>query len=159
MNRQLVATGQAPVNAKRMYRVMAARQMQLPRAPRRRHSSRARSGKVGVEASNMRWCLDSFEIRCDSGQDVTAAFAKNWCDREVMAWRTWVGKGLPAEPGRDMLIEAVEKRFGAVDAIPAQHALEFLPDNGGAYTSARHAQDRPCAGPDAHPDSDVQPPK
>ncbi len=32
-----------------------------------------------------------------------------------------------------MLIEAVEKRFGAVEAIPAQHALEFLTDNGGAY--------------------------
>ena len=32
-----------------------------------------------------------------------------------------------------MLIEAVEKRFGAVEAIPAGHLLEFLSDNGGAY--------------------------
>ena len=37
---------------------------------------------------------------------------------------------------REMLIEAVEKRFGAVEAIPAQHALEFLTDNGGAYIAA-----------------------
>jgi transposase InsO family protein len=133
VNRQRVATGHARVNAKRVYRVMAAHKLLLPRAPRRRHSSRPHSGKVGVEASNRRWCSDGFEIRCDSGQVVTATFAKDCCDREVMAWRAWVGKGLPGEPVRDMLVEAVEKRFGAVDAIPAQHALEFLSDNGGAY--------------------------
>ena len=133
MNRQRVAAGRARVNAKRVYRVMAAHKLLLPRAPRRRHSSRPHSGKVGVEASNTRWCSDGFEIRCDSGQVVTATFAKDCCDREVMAWRAWVGKGLPGEPVRDMLIEAVEKRLGGVDAIPAQHALEFLTDNGGAY--------------------------
>ncbi len=32
-----------------------------------------------------------------------------------------------------MLIEAVEKRFGAVEALPAGHTLEFLTDNGGAH--------------------------
>ena len=32
-----------------------------------------------------------------------------------------------------MLIEAVEKRFGSVEAVPAGHTLEFLSDNGGAY--------------------------
>jgi transposase InsO family protein len=133
VNRQCVATGRVRVNAKRVYRVMAAHKLLLPRAPRRRHSSRLHSDKVGVEASNMRCCLDGFEIRCNSGQVVTATFAKDCCDREVMAWRAWVGKGLPGEPVRDMRIEAVEKRFGAVDAIPAQHALEFLSDNGGAY--------------------------
>jgi transposase InsO family protein len=50
-----------------------------------------------------------------------------------MAWRAWRGKGLPGEPVREMLIEAVEKRFGTVEAIPPQHTLEFLSDNGGAY--------------------------
>jgi putative transposase len=34
-----------------------------------------------------------------------------------------------------MLIEAVEMRFGAVEAVPAGHLLEFLSDNGGAYTA------------------------
>lgn len=52
----------------------------------------------------MRWCSDGFEIRCDSGQVVTATFAKDCCDREVMAWRAWVGKGLSGELVRDMLI-------------------------------------------------------
>ena len=37
---------------------------------------------------------------------------------------------------REMLIEAVEKRFGTVEAIPAGHRLEFLTDNGGAYIAA-----------------------
>ena len=34
---------------------------------------------------------------------------------------------------REMLIEAVEKRFGAVEALPEGRTLEFLTDNGGAY--------------------------
>jgi transposase InsO family protein len=34
-----------------------------------------------------------------------------------------------------MLIEAVEKRFGAVEAVPEGHMLEFLSDNGGAYVA------------------------
>ena len=107
--------------------------MLLPRAPRSRQSSRPHNGTVAVQASDLRWCSDGFEIHCDSGETVTATFAKNCCDREIMDWRAWSGKGLPGEPVREMLIEAVEKRFGAVEAIPAQHALEFLTDNGGAY--------------------------
>jgi len=64
---------------------------------------------------------------------LTAAFAKDCCDREILAFRPWEGKGLPGEPVREMLIEAVEKRFGTVEAVPAGHTLEFLSDNGGAY--------------------------
>ena len=64
---------------------------------------------------------------------MTATFAKDCCDREIMAWRAWPGKGLPGEPVREMLIEAVEKRFGAVEALPEGRTLEFLTDNGGAY--------------------------
>lgn len=86
--------------------------------------------------SDLRWCSDGLEIKCDSGQTVTATFAKDCCDREVMAWRAWEGKGLPGEPVREMLIEAVESRFGAVEAVPEGHQLEFLSDNGGAYIAA-----------------------
>lgn len=67
---------------------------------------------------------------------MTATFTKDCCDRDVMAWRAWEGKGLPGEPVREMLIEAVEKRFGAVEAAPANHQLEFLSDNGAAYIAA-----------------------
>lgn len=35
-----------------------------------------------------------------------------------------------------MLIEAVEKRFGTVEAVPAEHRLEILTDNGSAFIAA-----------------------
>ncbi|MNV28895.1 IS2 transposase TnpB [compost metagenome] len=34
-----------------------------------------------------------------------------------------------------MLIEALERRFRAVDAVPRERELEFLTDNGSAYTA------------------------
>ena len=133
VNRHRASVATPRVNAKRVYRVMAANGLLLPKAPRRPQSSRQHNGRVSVQASNTRWCSDGFEIKCDSGETVTATFAKDCCDREIMAFRAWEGKGLPGEPVREMLIEAVEKRFGAVEALPAGHTLEFLTDNGGAY--------------------------
>lgn len=136
VNRQRRETGASPVNAKRVYRVLAGAGLLLPKAPRRRHSTRRHEGRVAVSRSDLRWCSDGLEIKCDSGQTVTATFTKECCDREVLAWRAWEGKGLPGEPVREMLIEAVERRFGAVEAIPAGHELEFLSANGGAYIAA-----------------------
>ena len=133
VNRYRADAATPRVNAKRVYRVMATNGLLLPKAPRRPQSSRQHNGRVVVQHSNTRWCSDGFEIKCDSGETVTATFAKDCCDREIMAFRAWEGKGLPGEPVRDMLIEAVEKRFGAVEALPAGHMLEFLTDNGGAY--------------------------
>ena len=133
VNRQRRAEARPVVNPKRAYRVMAEAKLLLPKAPRRPQSSRKHEGKVAVSTSNTRWCSDGFEIKCDSGETVTATFAKDCCDREIMAWRAWPGKGLPGEPVREMLIEAVEKRFGAVEAVPEGRQLEFLTDNGGAY--------------------------
>ncbi|MDR6890716.1 transposase InsO family protein [Variovorax sp. 3319] len=124
----------------KLQRVMAAHALLLPKAPRRRQSSRPHEGKVAVAHSDMRWCSDGFEIKCDSGQTVTATFTKDCCDREILAYRAWEGKGLPGEPVREMLIEAVEKRFGGVEGVPSTHALEFLSDNGGAYIAAETRQ-------------------
>ena len=125
--------GTPRVNPKRAYRVMAGNGLLLPKAPTRPHSSRLHNGMVAVATSDTRWCSDGFEIKCDSGQTVTTTFAKDCCDREILAFRAWEGRGLPGEPVREMLIEAVEKRFGSVDSVPAGHVLEFLSDNGGAY--------------------------
>jgi transposase InsO family protein len=133
VNRQRASEGARRVNPKRVYRVMAGHGLLLPKAPRRPQSSRAHTGTVSVQVSDTRWCSDGFEIKCDSGQTVTATFAKDCCDREIMAFRAWEGKGLPGEPVREMLIEAVEKRFGAVEAVPAGHLVQFLSDNGSAY--------------------------
>ncbi len=133
VNRQRRTSGAAAVNAKRVYRVMAGAALLLPKAPRRPQSSRRHDGKVAVAQSDRRWCSDGFEIQCDSGETVTATFAKDCCDREILSWRAWIGRGLPGKPVREMLIEAVERRFGQVEAVPAGHVLEFLTDNGGAY--------------------------
>ena len=103
----------------------------LPKAPKRRVSSLPHDGKVAVTKSNTRWCSDGFEIACDNGQVVTGAFTKDCCDREIISWRAWPGRGLPGEPVREMLIEAVEARFGNVESCSSE--LQFLSDNGGAY--------------------------
>jgi putative transposase len=131
VNRTRELFGLGPVNPKRFYRVMKAYQLLLPKAPKRRHSSRPHEGRVAVVESNTRWCSDGFEIACENGQTVTGTFTKDCCDREIIAWRAWPGRGLPGEPVREMLIEAVEARFGNVDVCP--ESLQFLADNGGAY--------------------------
>jgi transposase InsO family protein len=128
------------VNAKRVYRVMADHALLLPKVPRRRQSSRPHEGNVAVTHSDVRWCSDGFEIRCDSGHTVTATFTKDCCDRKILAFRAWEGKGLPGEPVREMLTETVEKRFGDVEGIPEDHALDLLSDNGGAYIAAETQQ-------------------
>jgi putative transposase len=55
---------------------------------------------------------------------------KDYCDREIIAWRACIRYGLPSEPIRDMIIETVEANFGSME----QRAItpELLSDNGGA---------------------------
>ena len=106
------------------------------RQQKKRFLRRFFNGRVAVSRSDLRWCSDGMEIKCDSGQTVTATFAKDCCDREVMAWRAWEGKELPGEPVREMLIEAVERPSEQWKQSPRTMALEFLSDNGGAYIAA-----------------------
>lgn len=157
VNRTRMIIGLRRVNHKRFYRVMRASHLLLPKAPKRRQNSRTHEGKVAVLESDLRWCSDGFEIACDNGEVVTGTFTKDCCDREIIAWRAWSGRGLPGEPVREMLIEAFEQRFGSVDAPPAE--LEFLSDNGGAYRAyethaiARQLGIRPIHTPVCSPQS------
>lgn len=131
VNRTRALIGLQTINHKRFYRVMKVHQLLLPKAPKRPDSGRLHDGVVAVGASNQRWCSDGFEIACDNGEVVTGVFMKDCCDREIIAWRAWAARGLPGEPVRDMMIEAVEARFGQASTGSAK--LEFLSDNGGAY--------------------------
>ena len=131
VNRTRNLMSMLPVNHKRFYRIMKAHCLLLPKAPKRRTSNRPHEGKVAVTESNTRWCSDGFEIACENGQVVTGTFTKDCCDREIISWRAWSGRGLPGEPVREMLVEAVETRFGNSDACSG--TLQFLSDNGGAY--------------------------
>lgn len=61
LNRQLRSEGLAPVNHKRVYRIMQAHNLLLAR----RYSERpehVHDGKVIVMRSNLRWCSDGFEF-------------------------------------------------------------------------------------------------
>jgi putative transposase len=138
VNRTRALMSLPAINHKRFYRVMKANSLLLPKAPKRPISSRVHNGVVSMDEPNQRWCSDGFEIACDNGEVVTGVFMKDCCDREIIAWRAWAERGLPGEPVRDMLVEAVEARFG--QASVGSTRLEFLSDNGGAYrTHETHA--------------------
>jgi putative transposase len=130
-NRTRSAMGLPTINHKRFYRIMKQHSLLLPKSPKRPDSGRVHDGVVAVDQPNQRWCSDGFEIGCDNGEVVTGVFMKDCCDREIIAWRAWPERGLPGEPVRDMMVEAVEARFGAPHTGSVK--LEFLSDNGGAY--------------------------
>lgn len=130
---------QAP-NHKRIYRVMKAHDLLLQRhaggAEERRHD-----GRVAVDYSNLRWCSDGFELGCDNGEKVRVAFALDCCDREAMGFVATT-EGIKGEDVRDLMVMAVEHRFGRVNRLPA--TIEWLTDNGSgyiAYDTRRFARD------------------
>lgn len=129
LNRQLRSEGLAPVNHKRVYRIMQAHSLLLAR----KYSERpeyAHDGKVIVMRSNLRWCSDGFEFTCWNGEIVRGAFIIDAHDREVIAWRAVVNAGISGSDIRDIMLEAVERRF---DALRAPTAIEMLSDNGSPY--------------------------
>lgn len=131
LNRQLRAQGLAPVNHKRVYRIMQANNLLLAR-PCTECPGHAHDGKVIVMRSNLRWCSDGFEFACWNGEIVRGAFIIDAHDREIIAWRAVVNAGISGADVRDMMLEAVEKRFGR---YRAPHPVEVLSDNGSPYTA------------------------
>ena len=118
-------------NHKRVYRVMRGAKLLLPRhtgLPQRPHD-----GKVITPRSDMRWCSDSFEIRCWSGERLHVAFSLDCCDREAIAWVARA-EPLTGDDIRDLMAQSVEARFGA-GTTRTPHAVEWLSDNGPPYTA------------------------
>jgi transposase InsO family protein len=72
---------------------------------------RKHDGVIMTLKPNLRWCSDSFEIRCWSGERVNVAFVLDSCDREVTGFVAEAGP-LCGEHVRDMMVQAVEHRFG-----------------------------------------------
>ena len=108
-----------------------------------RHTGRRRDalhdGKVMVMRSNLRWCSDGLEFTCWNGDIVRMAFIIDAFDREIIAWPAVCGAGISGFDVRDMMLEAVEKRFGA---IRAPH-----PSNGSPTTAAPTPPRRPATSP------------
>lgn len=117
------------VNHKRAYRVMKAAGLLLPKHSGR--SVRVHDGKVSTLKSNLRFCSDSFELRCANGEKVYVAFALDCCDREVVSV---VARATPLVGAdvRDLMAEVVDVRFSSTRC---PHPVEWLSDNGPIYTS------------------------
>jgi putative transposase len=127
--RQVREQGRPAPNHKRVYRVIKAHGLLLQRhaggAAERRHD-----GRVAVEHSNRRWCSDGFEIGCDNGEKVRVAFALDCCDREALGYIATM-EGIKGEDVQDLMITAIEHRFGSVSRLPK--TIEWLSDNGSGY--------------------------
>ena len=131
LRRQAIAEGRQPVNRKRVYRVMRVHGLLL-RQHAGSHEERRHDGKVAVAQSNLRWCSDGFEIACDNAEKVRVAFALDCCDREAMG-HVATTEGIKGEDVRDLMVTAVEQRFGRVNHLPT--IIEWLSDNGSCYTA------------------------
>lgn len=129
LNRQMRAEGLERVNHKRLYRIMLCHSLLLARHHRER-PERIHDGKVVAIRSNLRWYSDGFEFACWNGDIIRAAFIMDTHDREIITWRAVAGAGISGSDIRDMMMEAVAKRFGVCRA-PEQ--IEMLSDNGSPY--------------------------
>ena len=130
LKRQALAAGLKPPNHKRVYRAMKVHGLLLDRhagGVARRHD-----GRIAVEARNRRWCSDGFEIGCDNGERVRVAFALDCCDREAMSFLATTS-GVSGEDVRDLMLAAVEHRFGLVNRLPV--TIEWLSDNGRCFVA------------------------
>jgi transposase InsO family protein len=131
VNRERRRQGATPANHKRIYRIMKRHALLLQRHSGRREG-RVHDGRIVVMRSNRRWCSDVLEFTCWNGEIVRLAFVIDAHDREVLASHAVSGAGIGGDVVRDLMLEAVEARFGALRA-PAP--IEFLSDNGSGYTA------------------------
>ena len=131
LNRERKGADLLPVNRKRVLRIMGAHGLTLQRSTGRREG-RVHDGKVAVMRSDLRWCSDALEIVCWNGERVRIAFIIDAFDREVIAFVAIAGSGISGSDVRDMMLDAVETRFGATRA---PHPIEHLSDNGSYYTA------------------------
>jgi len=119
-----------PPNHKRVWRIMKAHGLLMTRhagGAERRHD-----GRVALPKRNTRWCSDGFEIACDNGERVRVAFALDCRDRAAMSFVGITG-GISGDDVRDLMVAAIEQRFGRVDRLP--RPIEWLIDNGSPYVA------------------------
>ena len=118
---------------------------------------RTHDGLIITLTSNMRWCSDVFEIGCWNGERVRVAFSLDCHDREIISYIATTA-GISGEMVRDLMAESIEARFGLVDRLP--HRIEWLSDNGSAYTAhetrmlrGQHGAASVCTTPVQSPES------
>jgi transposase InsO family protein len=130
LKRERRSGGMAPVNAKRVYRLMKKHGLLLERHTARRRP-REHDGRVATIRSNSRWCSDALEFTCWNGDAVRVAFALDCHDREVISWVATTA-GISGEMIRDMMVRSVEQRFGE---LRAPYPVQWLSDNGSIFAA------------------------
>ena len=85
-----------------------------------------------VMRSNLRWCFDGLEFARWNGEIIRMAFIIDAFDREIIAWTALSGAHISGSDVRDMMLQAVDKRFGSTRA---PQPIEHLSDNGSPYTT------------------------
>lgn len=103
---------------------MKQNQLLLPAYGKR--PNRTHDGKIITLKSNLRWCSDCFTIQCANGERVFVVFALDTCDREILSCIAST-VGIDGAAIRDLMLEAVESRFGKVLYLP--HKIQWLSDN------------------------------
>ena len=155
LNRERRLAGLEPVNRKRVLRILNLHGLTLEQSTGRREG-RVHDGKIAVMASNLRWCSDACEITHWNGEKVRVACIIDAFDREVIAHVAVTGAGVSGSDVRDMMLAAVERRFGT-DRVPSP--VEHLSDNGSCYIAgetqdfARQLGLVPCFTPVRSPES------
>jgi putative transposase len=119
------ADEQAAVNRKRIHWIMR-NHLVLAQRNLSRNDARAHDDPVAVDQSDTRWCSDGFEIACWNKERVRVASIQDYCDREAISWVATT-RGVDTVLIKDMLVAAIEMRFGQVFCAP--RPLEFLTDN------------------------------
>lgn len=131
VNRELTTKGQPVFNRKRVHRIMQQASLLLEPSTGRRER-RVHDGKVMVMRSNLRWCSEGLEFSCWNGEIVRMAFIIDAFDREIIAWTAVSGAGISGSDVRDMMLQAVEQRFGS---MRTPHQVERPSDKGSPYTA------------------------
>ncbi len=136
LRRRREKQSQAPINVKRVYRVMRDHQLLLERRIKQPGVARRHEGRIAVAISDTRWCSDGFEFRCDDNAKLSVTFALDCCDREAIGWVP-SPTGYSGDDIRDLMLEAVETRFGEE---PPATPVQWLSDNGSAYIAEQTRQ-------------------
>jgi len=131
LNRERRSADQPVVNTKPVHSIMGNHAMLLEKHTAVR-KGRLHDGEVMVLRSKPRWCSDGLEFTCWNSEVIRLAFIIDAFDREIMAWTAVANAGISGSDVRDMMLEALVKRFAATRA---SRAIEHLSDNGSAYTA------------------------
>ena len=130
LKRRTLAAGRKPPNHKRIYRVMKAHGLLLDRhagGAERRHDGRiAMDEAIGVGAPTASRLAVTTVRRCGLPSHWTAVIVKRMSFLATTS-------GIRGEDVRDLMVAAVEHRFGRVDRLPL--TIEWLSDNGTCYVA------------------------